>query len=74
MLEFEGIRIITLGVKDSIDLSIVKNSINWVESKTLLKFGRVKNSINWVESRTLLKYGKDKDSISLVESRTPLIG
>ena len=47
MLEFEGIRIITLGVKDSIDLGR--------ESRTPLKCDRVKDSINLVESRTLVE-------------------
>ena len=70
MLEFEGIRIIILGVKNSIDLSKVKDSINWVESKTLLKCGRFKEPINLVESMTLLKYDRVKNSINFVESRT----
>ena len=70
MLEFEGIRIITLEVKYSIDLRRVKDSINWVESKTQLKCGRFKESINLVESVTLLKYDRVKDSINFVESRT----
>ena len=70
MLEFEGIRIITLGVKYSIDLRRVKDSINWVESKTQLKCGRFKESINLVESMTLLKYDRVKNSINFVESRT----
>ena len=65
MLEFEGIRIITLGVKYSIDLRRVKDSINWVESKTQLKCGRFKESINLVESMTLLKYDRVNDSIKI---------
>ena len=65
MLEFEGIRIITLGVKDSIDLGRVNDSINLVELRSPLKYGRVKEFINWIESRTSLQYGRVKDSIKI---------
>ena len=46
MLEFEGIRIITLGVKDSIDV---------VESMTPLKFSRVNDFIKMIESKILVE-------------------